>query len=89
MGVPSTVDPDGKDTFGAYWTIPTDRFKNGRVNFLVRRVEGWDECGPQMSNEGAGRGMFWILADGAEAWLNVPECEVYATREEAERAQGK
>jgi hypothetical protein len=86
---PPTVDPDGKDAFGVYWTISTARFKNGRVNFLVRGLDAWDECGPRQRSEGAGKALFWIVADGPEVWLDVPECELYATREEAERAQGR
>ncbi|HYD42351.1 MAG TPA: hypothetical protein VEB43_16100 [Anaeromyxobacter sp.] len=58
-----------------------------RVNVLVQGDQTWDECGPRMTNEGAGTAQFWILADGAEAWLNVPECELFATREEAVRNQ--
>jgi TolB-like protein len=74
--------PDGTDAFGLFWRIDTSAFRNKRVNFMARQASGWDECGSQPA-------FFWIVADGPEAWLDVPECELYATREEAERAQGR
>ncbi len=73
---PPTVAPDGIDDFGAYWIIPTHQFRNGRVNFQVHLSWGWDECGPGRT-WGGGKGMFWILADGREAWLDVRECELH------------
>lgn len=85
---PSTPSPDGIDDFGAHWTLPAHEFRNGRVNFLVRDGDAWDACGPRQGT-GSGKALFWVLADGAEVWLNVPECELYATREEAVRNQRK
>jgi hypothetical protein len=80
------VGPDGIDAFGVYWTLPVQRFRNGRVNFGVTFGTWYDECGRKLDVGGA---QLWILADGHEAWMNVPECELYPSEDEARRNQSK
>jgi hypothetical protein len=84
---PQTAAPDGIDGFGAYWMLPAQKFRNGRVNFAAAMGTSWDECGPTVTGTGAAK--MWILADGSEAWMNVPECEVFGSAEEAQRNQRK
>ena len=67
-------------------TASAQRFRNGRVDFAVARGAEWDERGPRV---GTGNARFWILADGLEVWMNLPECEIFATAEEAHRNQHK
>lgn len=71
------VSPAGRDAFGAYWTIPAERYRNGRVNFVVAVGGDWEECGVDV-------GRFWLAQDGREAWY--VECEVYTDPEQAARA---
>jgi hypothetical protein len=58
------------------------------VNLAVRQGSAFDECG---TPAGTARdvvtttALFWILSDGAEAWLNVPECELFPSAEAALR----
>jgi hypothetical protein len=85
--VPGTAvprDPDGKDAFGVYWWLPVFKFRNGKVNFLVRTPGGFDECGPRVGLDRPAQ--LWVLADGNEAWLEVPGCELRPRLEQAEPA---
>jgi hypothetical protein len=95
-----TVEADGHDDFGVLWLIPAARFRNGRVNFQIQQGGIWDEC-VRISYKPAnpvtyssmqpdlGPAQFWLLSDGREAWINVPECEIYPTLDRALKAQRK
>jgi hypothetical protein len=95
-----TVEPDGHDDFGVLWIIPAAKFRNGRVNFQIQQSGTWDECvkigykpasplhysGIEMS---LGPAPFWLLSEGREVWINVPECELHPTLDRAIKAQRK
>ncbi len=95
-----TVEPDGHDDFGVLWLIPASRFRNGRVNFQIQQGGAWDECvrivykpadpvyySPLQPDLGPAQ--FWLLSDGREAWINVPDCEIFPTLDRALKAQRK
>lgn len=93
-----TVEPDGHDDFGVLWIIPAAKFRSGRINFQVQQGGLWDECvkikikpPDPLHYSGVettlGEAPFWLLSDGREAWMNVPECELHPTLERAVKAQ--
>ncbi len=95
-----TVEPDGHDDFGVLWIIPAAKFRNGRINFQIQQGGAWDECvkigykpASPLHYSGIevtlGPAQFWLLSDGREAWMDVPECELHPTLDRALKAQRK
>jgi hypothetical protein len=80
--------PTGQDAFGAVWRLPAGAYPSGRVIFFTRKDGGWDECVPSETSKPM-TPKAWILADGLEAWMNVPECELFATQEAAVQGRRK
>jgi hypothetical protein len=78
--------PAGQDAFGAFWRLPVASFPSGRLIFLVRKRAGWDECVHADTSKPL-TPQSWILASGLEAWVNVPECELFATEDAAVKAR--
>jgi hypothetical protein len=81
------ISPAGRDAFGVYWRIPAAGFRNGRINFFAMKGLDLDECRGTAYHLGTAR--FWILADGPEAWMNLPECDLFSSEEAAVRYRGK
>jgi hypothetical protein len=74
------VKPTGKDDFGIYWELPAKEFGNGRVNYIIHKGD---------KKEQANQDKFFLIKDGAEAWVNSGDTKVYQSKDEALKAQKK
>jgi|GEM_PF-879519 len=73
----SPMNATGADSFGAYWVVNANEFRNGKVNYIIHRGDRKD-CPDDSA---------WLLARGQQVFVNAGECTGYRTAEEAIKAR--
>ena len=77
----SPMMPTGKDGFGVYWFVKANDFRNGKVNYILHKLDTKDQCG---------KDMFWFIeTQGREAFINAGDCNIYFKAEDAMNARKK
>jgi len=68
----------GKDDFGVYWELDAKDFANGRVNYIIHKGD---------KKEQANQDKFFLIKDGAEAYVNSGDAKVYQNKDAALKAR--
>jgi len=68
----------GKDDFGVYWEMPAKEFANGRVNYIIHKGD---------KKEQGNQDKFFLIKDGADAYVISGDLKVYQNKDEALKAK--
>jgi hypothetical protein len=68
----------GKDDFGVYWLMDAKEFGNGRVNYIIHKGD---------KKEQANQDKFFLIKDGADAYVISGDTKVYQNKDEALKAK--
>jgi len=72
------VPQTGKDDFGVYWVLDAKEFANGRVNYIIHKGD---------KKEQANQDKFFLIKDGADAYVNSGDTTVYQSKDAALKAR--
>lgn len=75
------MKPTGKDSYGVYWIVKANEFRNGKVNYIIHKGDSKEQCGKDIS--------WFIETQGREVFVNSGDCNTYFKAEDAVSARKK